>query len=456
MESKNISVMQFNIFHEGTQRPDGYYQIVNAIAKYSPDFVCFSENRNLKGANFCKMINFTLSLRYNIKYYTHEKSYDTAILCKHNIENYRVIFEYVHSQKNNYNTDRGSIISILTEINGKKYSVYSCHLDWKEYAPYLKNNVNLSSNDLLRKNLLSKRILQTMLILFYSLLDLHHGIIPIIAGDFNEPSHLNWTNRTRNQYSRSGKVVEWQSSSLLQAANFKDAYRYRYQDEQKYPGWTYPVSFSKAHSNVYTARDDRDRLDFIYYLSQLLKLENIKLFGTTKSFAGKERGINKIIISSTNNINEINRNTWVSDHNGLISKFTPIDVNSDMFKEIAQTIYGRIFQYIDEDKSLNYTLLRALRYFKEKDISAYSAFVDIFKLDEKIITEVSKGHTIKIVKRKNVKRKGKPKVMQPFTEGFVKNNPAIIRCGSCTFNNPLQNHIQDPACEICGSKLFSN
>ena len=201
-----------------------------------------------------------------------------------------MIFEYVPQQKNNYNTDRGSIISILTEINGKKYSVYSCHLDWKEYAPYLKNNENLSSNDLLRENLMSKRILQTMLILFYSLLDLHHGIIPIIAGDFNEPSHLNWTNKTKNQYSRFGKVVGWQSSSLLQAANFIDAYRFKYKDEQKYPGWTYPVSFSKAHSNVFTARDNRDRLDFIYYLSQLLNLEDIKLFGTRKSFAGKERG----------------------------------------------------------------------------------------------------------------------------------------------------------------------
>ena len=60
----------------------------------------------------------------------------------------------------------------------------------------------------------------------------------------------------------------------------------------------------------------------------------------------KKGARNKIIISSTNNINEINRNTWVSDHNGLISKFTPIDVNSDMFKEIAQTIYGRFFNIL--------------------------------------------------------------------------------------------------------------
>ena len=71
--------MQFNIFHEGTQRSNGYEQIVNAIAKYSPDFVCFSENRNFRRTNFCKMLIATLRIRHNIKYYTHELSYDTAI-----------------------------------------------------------------------------------------------------------------------------------------------------------------------------------------------------------------------------------------------------------------------------------------------------------------------------------------------------------------------------------------
>ena len=45
-EKNEFTVLQWNIWQEGTKVPGGYDAIVNEIARLKPDFVTFSEVRN--------------------------------------------------------------------------------------------------------------------------------------------------------------------------------------------------------------------------------------------------------------------------------------------------------------------------------------------------------------------------------------------------------------------------
>ena len=55
-KSGKFTVLQWNIWQEGTMVPQGYDAIVNEIARLKPDFVTFSEVRNYHNTRFCDRI----------------------------------------------------------------------------------------------------------------------------------------------------------------------------------------------------------------------------------------------------------------------------------------------------------------------------------------------------------------------------------------------------------------
>lgn len=56
-QGKNeFTVLQWNIWQEGTVVPGGYDAIVSEIVRLKPDFVTFSEVRNYHNTRFCDRI----------------------------------------------------------------------------------------------------------------------------------------------------------------------------------------------------------------------------------------------------------------------------------------------------------------------------------------------------------------------------------------------------------------
>ncbi|MDP6543251.1 MAG: endonuclease/exonuclease/phosphatase family protein [Phycisphaerae bacterium] len=98
--------------------------------------------------------------------------------------------------------------------------------------------------------------------------------IPIfITGDFNEPSHLDWTEPA----ARSGRhpiKVSYPSSSALTEAGFADAYRTVHPDEMKMPGYTWtPVT------KITDPKDHHDRIDFIYFRGKGVRVKRVEIVG---------------------------------------------------------------------------------------------------------------------------------------------------------------------------------
>jgi len=76
----------------------------------------------------------------------------------------------------------------------------------------------------------------------------------IVAGDYNSPSHLDWTeaNRAHN----GGLVVDWLVSRRMADAGFVDAFRHVHPDPRLRPGCTWSPRFTDSW---------QDRIDYVYY-----------------------------------------------------------------------------------------------------------------------------------------------------------------------------------------------
>ena len=77
---EKFTVLQWNIWQEGTVVPGGYDAIVNEIVRLKPDFVTFSEVRNYHSTRFCDRI--VASLKERGETYHSFYSDDTGLLSR--------------------------------------------------------------------------------------------------------------------------------------------------------------------------------------------------------------------------------------------------------------------------------------------------------------------------------------------------------------------------------------
>lgn len=225
IDARKITVLQWNIWQEGTMVKGGYEAIVAEIARLRPDFVTLSEVRNYHDTNFTKRLCKSLSQK-GIQYYSF-KSYDTGLLSRYPIEDSLVVFPL--------NCDHGSIHKLTTTVDGRKVNVYTAHLDYLNDAYYNVRGYDGSTwkevnppttvEELLALSDLSWRDDATRVFLNEARHDIAAGEIVIIGGDFNEPSWQDWTASTTQLYDHRGFIVPWTVTKLLTDTGFKDAYR---------------------------------------------------------------------------------------------------------------------------------------------------------------------------------------------------------------------------------------
>ncbi len=147
------------------------------------------------------------------------------------------------------------------------------------------------------------------------------GRVCIYAGDLNQPSHLDWTEETKNLRGHGGLVVPWSVSSFLLANGFQDAYRVVYPDPVKNPGFTWPVLNKDAKKSTSWApeADERDRIDFVYYYdNERITVQKAQLVGPDMTIEYGTPAQDPLsedeLIRSANDI-------WCSDHRGLLITF---------------------------------------------------------------------------------------------------------------------------------------
>jgi len=94
-----------------------------------------------------------------------------------------------------------------------------------------------------------------------------------VFGDFNEPSHRDWTVRTVAA-GRHPFAVDFPSARAVEAEGFTDAYRALHPDEVASPGYTWEAIARPADVQV-----QHDRIDYVFARGDGLAIEQVRIFG---------------------------------------------------------------------------------------------------------------------------------------------------------------------------------
>lgn len=319
-KSRDITMLQWNVWQEGTSVPGGYDAIVNEIVRLKPDFVTFSEVRNYHNTRFCDRIVESLAKRGETYYSFY--SDDTGVMSRYPIKDSTVVYP-LHD-------DHGTVHRLVTEINGQEFAIYTAHLDYLKDAYYNVRGyhgstwqeipIPTSVTEVLKFNDESFRDDAIYAFIKQAKKDIAENRIVMLGGDFNEPSHLDWIRETKDLYDHNGLIIPWTVTLALDNAGFVDTYRTLYPDVLKYPGFTFPSDNPLIPVNRLTwtpKADERDRIDYIfYYPHPRIQLKSAIIFGPSKCALKKDR------VESTSKDKFLKPlDVWPTDHKGLLVKF---------------------------------------------------------------------------------------------------------------------------------------
>jgi len=129
------------------------------------------------------------------------------------------------------------------------------------------------------------------------------GVPVFLLGDFNSPSHLDWTPQAVGLRNHIRYPVTWPVSDAIHAAGFMDSFRAVHPDPVTAPGLTWWAP-RPSTEDVYTDADPADRIDVIHAAGPVRTLDSIVI---------GEAGHADVSLSVT---------PWPSDHRAVLSTFS--------------------------------------------------------------------------------------------------------------------------------------
>lgn len=124
------------------------------------------------------------------------------------------------------------------------------------------------------------------------------GVPLLLGGDFNAPSHLDWTEATIGRQAHITYAFEWPVSKALADAGFTDVYRAAHPDPLATPGITWPAGYPVPYL---IEGEALDRIDQLYAAGPVEVLEAVVV---------GEAGGPDVAISVT---------PWPSDHRAVLA-----------------------------------------------------------------------------------------------------------------------------------------
>ena len=328
---ETFSVLQVNLWHGSSKVPGGDQGVTDLLDQLNADIVLLCETRNGNDATLIPKTLKELEKRGK-HYYAETHGLSVCILSKHKPDS--IVKTCIVPG------DEGrAMLKMTLHIDGKPFAFYSCHLDYRHYECYLPRGYSgttwkkidkpvTNESEVLNLNRQSYRDESIKAFIKEAEEDIKNGMTVILGGDFNEPSHLDWQENTRNLWDHNGAVINWDCSRMLTNAGFKDSYREKHPDPVSCPGFTFPAGNQKAQDAKLEIlawapeADERDRIDFIYYISpdKSVSLTESSLVGP------KETVIRGEIKPNTSKDSIITPEcVWPSDHKGNFVVFKITD-----------------------------------------------------------------------------------------------------------------------------------
>jgi len=161
------------------------------------------------------------------------------------------------------------------------------------------------------------------------------GIPVFISGDFNAPSHLDWTADMVGSRPFVNYPVAWPVSAAVAKAGFRDSWREVHPDPRAYPGLTWFARRPAIQAWNPADDDPQDRIDLLWFAGPA-RVSHSEIVG--------EQGASDVSISVM---------PWPSDHRAVVSSFqvTPAPMPTLVAAEHRVTPRGRAVHILCNDPS---------------------------------------------------------------------------------------------------------
>lgn len=311
----DLTVLQLNIWMSGTKVSGGLDRVADVIRRTGADVVLTTESTPDAVA--------TLRGKLGAGWFSAADPAGSGILARWGCE---------LTGRSTYYT------AAKVSHPARALSVYSIHLEYRYYTPFLYRGYGgaamthptgrygwdqmpaplVDEEELAKVNTASGRPDVAADIANRMRADVEAGRIVIGGGDFNEPSHLDYTIGAMYDMDHYGVTRVWESTKALEDAGFMDAYRQRYPNPVSDPGVTWPVAVDGHDPGALSwapGADVRDRIDFVFYDPAQAQVLSAQIVGPADSVSRRFRAREK----DAARFRSV-PGVWPSDHRGNLVK----------------------------------------------------------------------------------------------------------------------------------------
>jgi len=267
-----VTVMSFNVWGAGTNAGKPIGETVAAIRASGADIIGLQETRPQAGAcqaDDCPPDGRSVagSLAAALGFYYYEQTGENAALWAN-----AILSRYPIGRSTPHD------LGVAIDVGGRRVYAFNVHLPDAPYQPYQLLGIDYGDAPLLRTEAEAVDAAQrargpALALLLEDLAEAANADAVFVFGDFNEPSHRDWTARAVAA-GRHPLVVRFPATSLLEERGYVDALRAVFPDEVAKPAFTWTPT-----TRPDDAGDHHDRIDFVFARGAGLLVERAGIVG---------------------------------------------------------------------------------------------------------------------------------------------------------------------------------
>ena len=206
--------------------------------------------------------------------------------------------------------DSHGLYTFIEVLPGKMVAMANMHLPDEPYGPDMVRSGSTAAE--VEENERKVRLPTAMPFVEKLAALAKKGVPVFLTGDFNSPSHLDWTEPTVGVLQNHRYVVEWPVTKFIQEKGIIDSFRETHPNPEKNPVYSWPSGRPFVENSIDgfnpSKNDLPDRVDFVYT-------------------AGKSKILESHIVGEPEyKGSDIHVTPWPSDHRAVVSRFEVIPV----------------------------------------------------------------------------------------------------------------------------------